>query len=69
MWNVCGMDNVSFGSGFESLLSLKSLILSLCNIQRLTNERNTTYEQNMIYETTLSDIKTKKCETGKCHGL
>jgi hypothetical protein len=25
--------------------------------------------QNMIYETTLSDIKTKKCETGKCHGL
>ena len=55
------MDNVSFGGGFESLSSLKSLILSLCNIQRLTNVTFTVFTKIPIQQLTL-DCTIKQVE-------
>ena len=58
---INGMDNVSFGGGFESLLSLKSLILSPCNIQRLTNGTFTVLTKIPIQQLTL-DCTIKQVE-------
>jgi len=55
------MYNVSFGGGFESLLNLKLLILSPCNIQRLTNGTFTVFTKIHIQQLTL-DCTIKQVE-------
>lgn len=65
---INGMDNVSFGGGFESLLSLNSLILSPCNIQRLTNGTFPAFTKIPIQQLTL-ECTIKQVEVGALEPL
>ena len=65
---INGMDNVSFGGGFESLLSLNSLILSPCNIQRLTNGTFSAFTKIPIQQLTL-ECTIKQVEVGALEPL